>query len=110
MSFARLKVTCTSLRDTIGQYNSRIKRIFPVRCGGFDHEYHTFWATYHRERAAELESLPTEELLEMASTIDERERRQITTEAEATDGSNSSRYYHTRLSRNPSSRVNYNER
>ena len=53
---------------------------------------------------------PTEELLEMASTIDERERRQITTEAEATDGSNSSRYYHTRLRRNPSSRVNYNER
>ena len=39
-----------------------------------------------------------------------RSRRQTTTEAEATDGSNSSRYYHTRLSRNPSSRVNYNER
>ena len=67
-------------------------------------------SSHDRERAAELESLPTEELLEMASTIDERERRQITTEAEATDGSNSSRYYHTRLSRNPSSRVNYNER
>ena len=33
-----------------------------------------FWTTYKRERAAELESLPTEELLEMASTIDKRER------------------------------------
>ena len=33
-----------------------------------------FWTTYKRERAAELKSLPTEELLEMASTIDNRER------------------------------------
>ena len=39
-----------------------------------------------------------------------RRGRQTASEVEATDGSNSSRYYQTRLSRNPSSRVNYNER
>ena len=47
---------------------------------------------------------------ESQAKLESLERRQTTTEAEATDGSNSSRYYHTRLSRNPSSRVNYNER
>ena len=64
-----------------------------------DHEFYTFWVSRDRERAEELQT-----------KLDSLERRQITTEAEATDGSNSSRYYHTRLSRNPSSRVNYNER
>ena len=63
------------------------------------HEFYTFWVAHDRERAAELQS-----------KLESLERRQTTTEAEATDGSNSSRYYHTRLSRNPSSRVNYNER
>ena len=24
-----------------------------MRCGGFDHEYHSFWATFKREHAAE---------------------------------------------------------
>eukprot|EP01048_Picozoa_sp_COSAG05_P023478 COSAG05_NODE_5102_length_1262_cov_4.781599_1_plen_235_part_00 len=42
--------------------------------------------------------------------LESLERRQTTAETEATDDSNSSRYYHTRLTRNPSSRVNYNER
>ena len=49
-------------------------------------------------------NLHTKQLLESL------ERRQTTTETEATDDSNSSRYYNTRLTRNPSSRVNYNER
>ena len=49
----RLVATSKSTRTIINQYNQRTKRIFPVRCGGFDHEYHTFWTTYERERAAE---------------------------------------------------------
>ena len=32
-------------------YNRRAHRIFPVRCGGFDHEYYTFWKEFDRERA-----------------------------------------------------------
>ena len=69
-----MALVCTSTRDIISEYNSRTKRIFPVRCGGFDHEHHMFWTAYKRERAAELSSLPSQELLEAASTIDERER------------------------------------
>ena len=38
-----------------------------------------------------------------------RRGRQIANEVEATDGSNSARYYPTRLSCNPSSRVNCND-
>ena len=57
MCLARLAVTSKSTRAIIDQYNRRTKRIFPVRCGGFDHEHYTFWATYKRERAAEVETL-----------------------------------------------------
>ena len=39
-----------------------------------------------------------------------RRGRQTASEVEATDGSNSSRYYTTRLSRDSSGRVNYKER
>ena len=99
MCLGRLRIACKTLNETIRDYNCRTKRIFPVRCGGRDHEFYTFWVSRDRERAEELQT-----------KLDSLERRQITTEAEATDGSNSSRYYHTRLSRNPSSRVNYNER
>ena len=60
MCLARLALVCTSTRDIISEYNSRTKRIFPVRCGGFDHEHHMFWTTYKRERAAELSSLPSQ--------------------------------------------------
>ena len=99
LCLGRLSIACKTLNETIRDYNCRTKRIFPVRCGGRDHEFYTFWVSRDRERAEELQT-----------KLDSLERRQITTEAEATDGSNSSRYYHTRLSRNPSSRVNYNER
>ena len=59
-------------------------------------------SSHDRERAAELQS--------KLDSLERIQTTKTTTEAEATDGSNSSRYYHTRLSRNPSSRVNYNER
>ena len=99
LCLGRLRIACKTLNETIRDYNCRTKRIFPVRCGGRDHEFYTFWVSRDRERAEELQT-----------KLDSLERRQITTEAEATDGSNSSRYYRTRLTRNPSSRVNYNER
>ena len=60
MCLARLALVCTSTRDIISEYNSRTKRIFPARCGGFDHEHHMFWTTYKRERAAELSSLSSQ--------------------------------------------------
>ena len=53
MCLARLSTACKSTRETVQLYNLRTKRIFPVRCGGFDHEYHSFWATFKREHAAE---------------------------------------------------------
>ena len=60
MCLARITLTCTTARDVISEYNSRTKRIFPVRCGGFDHEHHMFWTAYKRERAAELSSLSSQ--------------------------------------------------
>ena len=60
MCLARLALVCTSTRDIISEYNNRTKRIFPARCGGFDHEHHLFWTTYKRERAAELSSLSSQ--------------------------------------------------
>ena len=57
MCLARLALTSKSTREIINEYNRGTKRIFPVRCGGFDHEHHTFWATYKRERAAEVDAL-----------------------------------------------------
>ena len=60
MCLARLALVCTSTRDIISEYNSRTKRIFPARCGGFDHEHHMFWTTYKRERAAEPSSLSSQ--------------------------------------------------
>ena len=56
MCLARLAVTSKSTRAIIDQYNRRTKRIFPVRCGGFDNEFHTFWATLKRELAAEADT------------------------------------------------------
>ena len=53
MCLARLSTACKSSRETVQLYNLRTKRIFPVRCGGFDHEYYSFWATFKREHAAE---------------------------------------------------------
>ena len=99
LCLGRLRIACNTLKDTVTEYNGRTKRIFPVRCGGYDHEFYTFWVCRDRERAAESQS-----------KLESLERRQTTTETEATDDSNSSRYYNTRLTRNPSSRVNYNER
>eukprot|EP01048_Picozoa_sp_COSAG05_P017640 COSAG05_NODE_2444_length_3058_cov_13.939500_3_plen_162_part_00 len=70
---------CKSTRETVQLYNLRTKRIFPVRCGGFDHEYHSFWATFKREHAAEAArkgTLGTDTLLRNdkpnneASTVD----------------------------------------
>eukprot|EP01048_Picozoa_sp_COSAG05_P024823 COSAG05_NODE_6023_length_1039_cov_63.210018_1_plen_77_part_10 len=52
MCLARLSTACKSTRETVQLYNLRTKRIFPVRCGGFDHEYYTFWKEFDRERKA----------------------------------------------------------
>ena len=62
MCLARMTLTCTTARDIISEYNHRTKRIFPVRCGGFDHEHHMFWTTYKRERAAERAPQPRDTL------------------------------------------------
>ena len=79
MCLARLSTACKSTRETVQLYNLRTKRIFPVRCGGFDHEYHSFWATFKREHAAEAArkgTLGTDTLLRNdkpnneASTVD----------------------------------------
>ena len=53
LSLGRLQITNKAIRSTITSYNLRTKRIFPVRCGGHDHEHATFWATVDRERATE---------------------------------------------------------
>ena len=76
MCLARLTLTSKSTREIIDEYNRRTKRIFPVRCGGFDHEHHTFWATYKRERFEEAMKRPAAKLYELATAIElsERER------------------------------------
>eukprot|EP01047_Picozoa_sp_COSAG01_P055999 COSAG01_NODE_6297_length_3749_cov_16.183014_4_plen_210_part_00 len=53
LSLGRLQITNKAIRGTITSYNLRTKRVFPVRCGGYDHEYATFWANVDHERAAE---------------------------------------------------------
>ena len=45
--------------STAAAYNLRTKRIFPVRCGGFDHEYYTFWKEFDRERKARARKSPS---------------------------------------------------
>ena len=74
MCLARLSLTSKSTREIIDEYNRRTKRIFPVRCGGFDHERHTFWATYKRERFEEAMKGPVAKLYELATAIESSER------------------------------------
>ena len=52
IDLAKLSIACKSSKETVQQYNCRTKRIFPVRCGGHDHEYYTFWKEYDKERVA----------------------------------------------------------
>ena len=49
---AKLSTACKASRETVQQYNRHTKRIFPVRCGGHDHEFYTFWKEYDKERVA----------------------------------------------------------
>jgi hypothetical protein len=53
LSLGRLQITNKAIRSTITSYNLCTKRVFPVRCGGYDHEHATFWANVDRERIAE---------------------------------------------------------
>ena len=52
IDLAKLSIACKASKETVQQYNCRTKRIFPVRCGGRDHEYYTFWKEYDKERTA----------------------------------------------------------
>ena len=45
-----------------------------MHCGGFDHEHHTFWATYKRERFEEAMKRPAAKLYELATAIESLER------------------------------------
>ena len=51
IDLAKLSIACKPTKEAIQLYNRRAHRIFPVRCGGFDHEYYTFWKELDRERA-----------------------------------------------------------
>ena len=81
-----MALVCTSTRDIISEYNSRTKRIFPVRCGGFDHEHHMFWTTYKRERAAELSSLSSQADKRMIQAIDPLHPQRSTMKIQTTTG------------------------
>ena len=59
LCLASLSIACKSTRETVQLYNLRTKRIFPVRCGGFDHEYDTFWKEFDRERKARARKSPS---------------------------------------------------
>jgi hypothetical protein len=53
LCLGRLSTANKAICKAITAYNQRTKRIFPVKCSGFNHEYAMFWATVDRERASE---------------------------------------------------------
>ena len=53
LGLGRLQITNKAIKSAVTRYNLRTKRVFPVKCGGFDQEYATFWANVDRERATE---------------------------------------------------------
>ena len=75
---AKLSIACKASRKAVQQYNCHSKRIFPVRCGGFDHEYYTFWKDFDKERAARATiqgTLDTDTLLRNDTLINEARDR-----------------------------------